>query len=261
MKTNRKGIILAGGLGTRLNPLTIAINKHLLPIYNKPMIYYPLSVLINIGIEEILIITNKKDINLFKLLLGNGSNFGAKIKYKIQDKPDGIASAYKISKNFLGRSKSVLILGDNIFHGSKLIDIFRRANNSEESTIFTYEVNEPEKYGVFLNKNKERIIVEKPKKFLSKKAVVGIYFFNNKAQKIVNRLSKSNRGELEITDLNNIFLKMKSTKVKHLDKGIAWLDTGSFDGLMNASNYVMTLEKRQGKGILILNNKQKKSND
>ena len=261
MKTNRKGIILAGGLGTRLNPLTIAINKHLLPIYNKPMIYYPLSVLINIGIEEILIITNKKDINLFKLLLGNGSNFGAKIKYKIQDKPDGIASAYKISKNFLGRSKSVLILGDNIFHGSKLIDILGELTIQKSQLYLHMKLMNQKNTEFFLNKNKERIIVEKPKKFLSKKAVVGIYFFNNKAQKIVNRLSKSNRGELEITDLNNTFLKMKSTKVKHLDKGIAWLDTGSFDGLMNASNYVMTLEKRQGKGILILNNKQKKSND
>lgn len=246
MNKVRKGIILAGGMGTRLKPLTDIISKQLLPVYNKPMIYYPLSVLIQIGVKEVLIISDKKNMLHYKNHLRDGKRFGIKIYYKIQQNPNGIASAYIISEKFLNKSPSVLILGDNIFYGSNLIQKFQEAFKSKNSSLFTYEVNNPGAYGVLTKKNNKYKIIEKPKKFHSKEAVVGIYFLDNKASKLSKKLKFSKRGELEITDLNNIYLKNKKISVMKLDKGTAWLDTGSFEGLLNASNFVRTLEVRQG---------------
>tara|TARA_A100001011_G_C14311125_1_gene845662 strand:+ start:2734 stop:3516 length:783 start_codon:yes stop_codon:yes gene_type:complete len=243
---NRKGIILAGGLGTRLNPITKVINKQLLPIYNKPMIYFPLSVLMQIGVREILIISNPNDIQMFKKLLGNGKTFGININYKIQNYPNGIAAAYKLAEKFLDNKPSVLILGDNLFYGSNLIKKLQLAKKYKHSTIFTYKVKNPESYGVYFKKDKIRKIVEKPKNYVSNNAVVGVYFLSSQAPKLSKKLKYSSRKELEITDLNNIYLEKKTTKVIKLDSGVAWLDTGSFDGLLNASNFVMTIEKRQG---------------
>jgi len=246
MKKNRKGIILAGGLGTRLRPLTQIMSKQLLPIYNKPMIYYPLSILININIKEILIISDSYNLKFYKKLLGNGKQFGVSLSYKIQKKANGIAAAYLLGEKFLKNKPSVLILGDNIFHGSNLIKKFKRAANSKYSSIFTYEVDDPSAYGVLASKNGKKYIIEKPQNSKSKKAVVGIYFLDALAPKNAKKLKPSKRNELEITDLNNLYLKRKDTKIINLDKGIAWLDTGSFEGLLNASNFVRTLEVRQG---------------
>ncbi len=246
MNKIRKGIILAGGLGTRLKPLTNIISKQLLPIYNKPMIYYPLSTLKSIGVKDILLISDPKNMNFYKKLLGNGSQFNVRIKYKIQKKPNGIAAAYLLGKKFLGKSSSVLILGDNIFYGSSIIDQFQKAFQANNSTLFTYEVENANAYGVLIENKGARKIIEKPKKTKSKKAIIGIYFLDNKAPLIASRLKYSKRNELEITDINNEYLKNKNTKVINLDKGTAWLDTGSFEGLLNASNFVRTLEIRQG---------------
>jgi len=256
---NRKGIILAGGLGTRLSPITKVINKQLLPIYNKPMIYFPLSVLMQIGIREILIISNPNDIALFKNLLGNGKNYGISINYKIQKYPNGIATAYKLAEKFLDKKPSVLILGDNLFYGSNLIKKLQTAKKYKYSTIFTYKVNNPESYGVYFKKGKVRKIIEKPKNYVSNNAVVGVYFLSAEAPKLSKKLKYSKRKELEITDLNNIYLKKKTTKIVKLDTGVAWLDTGSFDGLLNASNFVMTIEKRQGVEMASLNDVAKKN--
>lgn len=242
----RKGIVLAGGSGSRLKPITMVVNKQLLPVYNKPMIYYPLSILLEIGVQDILIITNGLDKKLFYRLLGNGERFGVNIKYKVQPKPNGIAAGYILSEKFLNGSPSVMILGDNIFYGSSLVKKLKKSFKNKNSSIFTYEVNNPDQYGVYKNFNGKRIIIEKPKKFVSKDAVVGIYFLDKNAPKLAKKLKYSNRQELEITDLNNLYLKKKNTRVVKLDKGVAWLDTGSFDGLLNAANFVMTLEKRQG---------------
>lgn len=210
------------------------------------MIYYPLSILININIKDILIISDPYNLKFFKKLLGNGKQFGVNISYKIQKKANGIAAAYILGEKFLKKSPSVLILGDNIFHGSNLINKFKKASNSKYSSIFTYEVEDPSAYGVLITEKNKRFIIEKPKIFKSKKAVVGIYFLDFLASKIARKLKLSKRNELEITDLNNIYLKKKSTKIINLDKGTAWLDTGSFEGLLNASNFVRTLEIRQG---------------
>ena len=255
MKNIRKGIILAGGNGTRLKPLTDVINKQLLPIYNKPMIFYPLSILINIGIKEILVISDSINMPLYKKLLKDGKQFGVKINYKIQKKADGIASAYLLGKKFLNNFPSVLILGDNIFYGSTLIKQFKKALKSNYSTLFTYSVEKPNAYGVFINDNKKRYIIEKPKITKSNRAIVGIYFLDNKASLYASKLKPSSRNELEISDLNNIFLKDKKTKVINLGHGTAWLDTGSFEGLLNASNFVRTIETRQGIDITSLNKK------
>jgi glucose-1-phosphate thymidylyltransferase len=253
MNKTRKGIILAGGLGTRLKPLTDIISKQLLPIYNKPMIYYPLSVLIQIGVKEVLIISDRKNMPLYKNHLKNGKKFGIKIYYKVQTKPNGIASAYIIGKKFLNKNPSVLILGDNIFYGSNLIQKFQDAFKSDNSSLFTYEVDNPNAYGVIIKKSNTYKIIEKPKKFYSKEAIVGIYFLDNKAPELAKKLKFSKRGELEITDLNNIYLKNKKMIVTKLDKGTVWLDTGSFEGLLNASNFVRTLEVRQGIDITKIN--------
>lgn len=247
MKKIRKGIILSGGTGSRLGPLTKVVSKQLLPVYNKPMIYYPLSVLLMMNIKEILIITDSLSLPLYKKLIGNGKDFEVKISYKVQKKPNGIAAAYILGKKFLNNSPSVLILGDNLFYGSNLISKFKKAALSKNSSIFTYEVNNPESYGVF--DKKKRFIYEKPKKFLSKKVVTGIYFLDSNAPKYAAKLKPSMRDELEITDLNNLYLKKKNTKVIHLKKEIAWLDTGSFDGLFNASTFVRSIELRQGINI------------
>lgn len=252
-KKIRKGIILAGGLGTRLHPLTKVVNKHLLPIYDKPMIFYPLSTLKSLGIKDILLISDKFSINQFKNLFQSGKKIGLNLKYKIQNKPNGIAEAYILAKKFLNSTPSVLILGDNIFFGSNLNNIFKEACKSKNSTIFTYSVSKPNQYGVFKTKNKHRKIIEKPKKFISNKAVVGIYFLDQNAPTYASKLKYSKRGELEISEMNNIYLKKKSTKVVNLDKGIAWLDTGTFDGLLNASNFIKTIQERQNEKIADLN--------
>ena len=209
MKNNRKGIILAGGLGTRLRPLTQIVSKQLLPIYNKPMIYYPLSILININIKEILLISDSYNLKFYKKLLGNGKQFGVNLSYKVQKRPNGIAAAYLIGEKFLNNKPSVLILGDNIFHGSNLLTKFKRAANSKFSSIFTYEVDDPSAYGVLISKNGKRQIIEKPQFSNSKKAVVGIYFLDASASKKAKKLKPSKRNELEITDLNNLYLKKK----------------------------------------------------
>ena len=255
----RKGIILAGGLGTRLRPLTSIISKQLLPVYNKPMIFFPLSILIQIGIKEILIITDSNNISHYKKLLGSGKKFGVKLSYKIQKKANGIASAYLLGENFLNRCPSVLILGDNIFYGSNLIDKFQQAFKSKDSSLFVYEVSNPSAYGVLIKKKDKYKIIEKPKKFLSKKAVVGIYFLDENAPTIAKKLKFSKRKELEITDLNNIYLKKKLIKVFNMDQGTAWLDTGSFEGLLNAANFVRTLEVRQGINVAKMTFKDEKN--
>lgn len=242
----RKGIILAGGLGKRLMPLTKIISKQLLPIYNKPMIYYPLSTLINIGIKEILLISDRKNIPIYKSLFGDGKKLNLKISYKTQLKPDGIASALILAKKFLKNSNCVLILGDNIFYGTNTIKQFKKANKYKYSSLFTYEVKNPNEYGVYFVKNKKRSIIEKPDKKISNSAVVGIYFYDKNAHKHAKKLKFSKRKELEITDLNNKYLESTKTRVIRLDAETAWLDTGTFDGLVNASNFIKTLEERQG---------------
>lgn len=249
MKKIRKGIILAGGIGSRLNPLTRVVSKQLLPVYNKPMIFYPLSVLLMINIKEILIISDPLSLPAYKRLIGNGKDFEVKISYKVQKTPNGIAAAYILGKKFLNNSPSVLILGDNIFYGSNIIAQFQKAAMSKNSSFFTSEVANPELYGVFVKKKKKRFIVEKPKIFMSKKIVTGIYFLDSNAPKYAEKLKPSMRNELEITDLNNLYLKKKNTKVINLDKEVAWLDTGSFDSLLNASNFVKTIELRYGINI------------
>jgi glucose-1-phosphate thymidylyltransferase len=254
MIKERKGIILAGGSGTRLSPLTNVVSKHLLPVYNKPMIYYPLSILININIKEILIISDPNNLHLYKKLIGNGDKFGVKISYKIQRSPNGVAAAYILGKNFLKNCPSVLILGDNIFYGSKLLSLFKKANYSKNSSIFTCEIDNPSRYGVFFQEKKSKYIIEKPNNPKSKKAVVGIYFLDSNASKHAEKLKPSKRNELEITDLNNIYLKKKSTKVINFKKGIIWLDTGSFESLLNANNFVKTIEDIKGIDIAPLKN-------
>jgi glucose-1-phosphate thymidylyltransferase len=254
MKKERKGIILAGGSGTRLRPLTNVISKQLLPIYNKPMIYYPLSILININIKEILIISDANNLPLYKKLIGNGDQFGVKIFYKTQKSANGVAAAYILGKKFLKNSPSVLILGDNIFYGSNLLGLFKKANYSKNSSIFTYEVDNPGQYGVLFQEKKSKYIIEKPNNPKSKKAVVGIYFLDSNASRYAEKLKPSKRKELEITDLNNLYLKKKKTNIINLKKGTVWLDTGSFEGLLNANNFVKTIEDRQGIDIAPLKN-------
>ena len=244
-----KGIILAGGKNSRLRPLTNSITKQLLPIYNKPMIYYPLSTLMLAGIKDILIISNPKDINLIKNLLKDGSNIGIKISYEIQIKPEGIAQALKIGKKFINKEPVTLILGDNLFFGSDLgTNIKKEIKKNKGATIFAYNVIDPSRYGVVqLSKdNKPMRIIEKPKKFISNYAVTGLYIYNNKATEYINKLTKSRRNELEITDLNKIYLKNKNLNIHILNRGSAWLDMGTFDSLSNASDFVKTIETRQG---------------
>jgi glucose-1-phosphate thymidylyltransferase len=245
----RKGIILAGGAGTRLHPATLVVSKQLLPVYDKPMIYYPLSTLMLSGITDILVISTPLDTPRFNELLGNGNHLGLNIEYAIQDKPGGIAQAFLIAEKFLGNDCSALILGDNIFYGYNLVERLKAADSKTEgATIFAYHVTDPERYGVveFDHDGKAIGIEEKPEKPKSQHAVTGMYFYDNNVVDVAKTLKPSARGELEITDLNNYYLNHKMLNVEDLGRGMAWLDTGTHDSLMDAASYIETIEKRQG---------------
>ena len=245
----RKGIILAGGSGTRLAPLTNVISKQLMPVFDKPMIYYPLSTLMLIGIREYLIITTSLDNHLYKELLGDGSQWGINIKYEIQTKPDGIAKAFIIGEEFIANSEVALILGDNLFHGNQLVPKLEEADIEKNgATLFAYNVNDPERYGVvdFNSKGEILSIQEKPEKPKSRYAITGLYFYDNSVIEFAKNLNYSKRNELEISDINNIYLKKGKLNVQILGRGTAWLDTGTIDSLHEASSYIRTLENRQG---------------
>ena len=251
----RKGIILAGGTGTRLYPITKVVSKQLLPVFDKPMIYYPLSTLMIGDIKEILIITTPKDLELFKNLLGDGSQLGIKLEYASQNKPNGIAEALLIAEPFLKGSESVLILGDNIFYGSYLRDKLISADaNKDGSTIFAYRVNDPHRYGIAEFDQTKKVInlEEKPKNPKSNYAITGIYFYDKYAPKHAKSLKKSRRGELEITDLNTIYLNMGKLYVEIMNRGMTWLDTGTPQSMQEANQFVETLENRQGLKIACL---------
>lgn len=244
-----KGIILAGGLGTRLYPVTKSISKQIIPIYDKPMIYYPLSILMLAGITEILIISTPNDINIFKKLLKDGSQWGIKFKYKIQPKPEGLAQAFIIGEDFIGKNPVTLILGDNIFWGHDLIKLLKNAlKRTSGATIFAYQVNDPERYGVVqINTNNKIIsIEEKPSKPKSNLAVTGLYCYDNNVVKYAKSLKPSKRNELEITDLNNIYLQKNKLYVEKIPRGVAWLDTGTHKSMLEASMFVETIQTRQG---------------
>jgi len=249
MGQDRKGIILAGGSGTRLYPITRVISKQLLPIYDKPMIYYPLSTLMHAGIREILIITTPHEQALFKQLLGDGSQWGIKIAFAVQESPDGLAQALIIGEEFLEGSPSCLILGDNIFHGGGLKDMLARCTQREEgSTVFGYWVRDPERYGVVEFDDQMRVLglEEKPSRPRSNYAVTGLYFYDNRASQFARELKPSPRGELEITDLNRRYLEDGSLRLERLGRGYAWLDTGTHESLQQASSFIETIETRQG---------------
>lgn len=247
-----KGIILAGGSGTRLFPITKGVSKQLLPVYDKPMIYYPLSVLMLAGIKEILVITTPHDLESFKRLLGDGSDFGVRLEYAVQPSPDGLAQAFIIGKDFIGDDAACLVLGDNIFHGAgfveKLNDAVEAAEKQNKATVFGYWVNDPERYGVAsFDKNGNCLTIEeKPKNPKSNYAVVGLYFYPNKVVKVAQEIKPSARGELEITTVNQRFLDDGELKIQLLGRGFAWLDTGTHDSLAEAGSYIETIEKRQG---------------
>jgi len=247
-----KGIILAGGAGTRLHPVTRTVSKQLLPIYNKPMIFYPLSTLMLSGITEILVISTPEDISKYEKLLGNGKNYGLNLKYKVQPSPNGLAEAFILGEEFIGDDDVCLILGDNIFYGKGLPNLLKgvvsKLKNENKSIVFGYNVSDPQRYGVVEFDSNERVISieEKPQNPKSNYAVVGLYFYKNDVVEIAKNINPSKRGELEITSVNNVYLKQDRLSVELMSRGYAWLDTGTHDSLLEASNFIKTIESRQG---------------